>query len=146
MRKCDGCGRRDFQPAPMLRDEVWAKLADARELLCDRCMWRRRHERHVSLTIDSLKPCGINLAVPWFDVFALHMNAPPDNIAEWQAIAREPWVLFRRDGQFHPWLIDADEAQRIMRAFSQRLEEEWARQQRHLGQQLDLPFETGGGT
>jgi hypothetical protein len=23
MRKCDGCGKRKFKPAPMLRDEVW---------------------------------------------------------------------------------------------------------------------------
>jgi len=60
LRKCDGCGKRDFDPAPMLRDEVWSKHADARELLCIDCMWRRQHERHVSITIDSLKPCPGN--------------------------------------------------------------------------------------
>src|SRR5262245_41502290 len=127
MRKCDGCGRRNFQPAPMLRDEVWLKLADARELLCDRCMWRRQRERHVSITINSLEPCPVNLAGTWFDLFAQLVNAPPDNIAEWRAFAREPWVLFRRGGQRHRWLIDPDEAQRLMRAHSQWLDEEIAR-------------------
>jgi hypothetical protein len=129
MRKCDGCDRRNFEPAPVLHDEVWLKLADERELLCSDCMWRRQRERHVSITINSLKPCPVNLANPWFDLFAQLVNAPPDNIADWRASAREPWVLFRRDGQFHPWLIDADEAHRIMRACSQSLDEQWRHDQ-----------------
>jgi len=62
MKKCDGCGDRNFDPAPMLRDEVWSKLADKRELLCIDCMWRRQRERHVSITINALKPCRVNIA------------------------------------------------------------------------------------
>jgi len=62
MRKCDGCSKRNFQSAPMLRDEVWSKLADKRELLCIDCMWRRQRERHVSITINALKPCRVNIA------------------------------------------------------------------------------------
>jgi hypothetical protein len=107
LRKCDGCGSRDFDPAPMLCDEVWLKLADARELLCNTCMWRRQRERHVSITIDSLKPCPVNLARGWFDLFARLVNAPPDNITEWRASARDPWVLSRRGGKLHPW-VDPD--------------------------------------
>src|SRR5215813_3244414 len=132
LRKCDGCGRRDFQPAPMLRDEVWSRLADARELLCDRCMWRRQRERHVSITIDSLKPCPVNVARGWFNEFARLVNAPPQNIAEWRAIAFDPWVLSRQGGKLHPWIdpdgtnvkeyerftrwLDEQEAARVVRA------------------------------
>ena len=47
----------------MLRDEVWSKLADKRELLCIDCMWRRQRERHVSITINALKPCRVNIAL-----------------------------------------------------------------------------------
>jgi hypothetical protein len=127
--RCDGCGKRDFDPAPMLRDEVWAKLAAARELLCDDCMWRRQRERHVSITIDSLKPCPINLARFWFDLFALHENAPPENIAEWQALARDIGVICKRDCQPHPWLIERAEAEAIRNAYSQCLDEHWHAEQ-----------------
>ncbi|MFZ2079707.1 MAG: hypothetical protein WAV38_24285 [Xanthobacteraceae bacterium] len=103
--KCDGCSRRNFRPAPMLHDEVWLKLADEHETLCDKCMWRRQRERHVSITINSLKPCPVNLAGAWFDMFAALVNAPPPNIDEWRAFACDPWVLSRHCPP-HPWLIE----------------------------------------
>jgi len=108
----------------MLRDEVWAKLAEARELLCDRCMWRRQRERHVSITIDSLKPCPVNLARGWFSLFAQLVNAPPANIAEWRAIAFDPWVLFRT--QLHPWLDSDGAATAARNQFSRWLDEQEA--------------------
>lgn len=147
-RACDGCGKRDFTPAPMLRDEVWLKLADESELLCDGCMWRRQHERHVSITINSLKPCGVNLASFWFDLFAGDENAPPENIAEWQALARDIWVLSRRGGLPHPWLISRAEAEAIRDAHSRWIEDECAKQEVRLkarlkarGVQLSLPLD-----
>jgi hypothetical protein len=138
LRKCDGCGSRNFDPAPMLRDEVWSKLADARELLCIDCMWQRQHERHVNITINSLKPCPINLARFWFDLFARHENAPPANIAEWQALARDIGVICRRDCQPHPWLIERAEAEAIRGAYSQWLDDQWRAQERARGVQLRL--------
>jgi hypothetical protein len=87
----------------MLRDEVWSKLADEHETLCDKCMWRRQRERHVSITLNSLTPCPVNLAGGWFDLFAQLVNAPPENIAEWRSFATDPWVLARNFP--HPWLI-----------------------------------------
>jgi hypothetical protein len=141
LRKCDGCGKRNFDPAPMLRDEVWLKLADAHELLCIDCMWRREHERHVSITIASLKPCPINLARFWFDLFARHENAPPANIAEWQALARDIGVICRRDCQPHPWLIERTEAEAIRNAYQQWLDDQWRAQERARGVQLRLPLD-----
>jgi hypothetical protein len=139
--KCNGCGRRDFQPAPMMRDEVWLKLADAHELLCIDCMWRRQHERHVSITINSLKPCLINLARFWFDLFARHENAPPENIAERRAIARDIGVICKRDCQPHPWLIERANAEAIRDAYSQRLDDQWRAPERARGVQLRLPLD-----
>jgi hypothetical protein len=124
IRKCDSCGKRNFQPAPMLRDEVWLKLADEHETLCDKCMWQRQRERHVSITIDSLKPCPVNVARGWFNLFAQLVNAPPKNIAEWRAIAFGPWVLFRTE--LHPWLDPDGAAPEARDRFSQWLDEQEA--------------------
>jgi hypothetical protein len=125
MRPCNGCGIRDFDPAPMLRDEVWAKLADARELLCDACMWRRQRERHVSITLNALKPCPVNVARGWFDLFARLANGPPNNIEQWRASARDPWVLCRRGGKLHPW-IDPDRTSiEEYERFKKWLDDEW---------------------
>ena len=121
MSKCDGCGKRNFRPAPMLRDEVWTALADKHETLCEQCMWRRQRERHVSITINSLQPCPVNL-IAWFDLFAQLVNAPPDNIAEWREFATNPWVLSRTAGQLHPWLIEPAEARRRRKLFAFRLD------------------------
>jgi hypothetical protein len=111
-------------------------------------MWRREHERHVNITIDSLKPCPINLARFWFDLYARHENAPPANIAEWQALARDIGVICRRDCQPHPWLIERAEAEAIRNAFSQRLDDQWRADQwraeeraRARGVQLRLPLD-----
>jgi hypothetical protein len=105
----------------MLRDETWLKLADEHETLCDKCMWRRQRERHVSITINSLKPCPVNLAGGWFDLFAQLVNAPPENIAEWRVFALDPWVLARNFPP-HPWLVspaalEAFENEIVMRQF-----------------------------
>ena len=124
--KCDGCGDRDFDPAPILRDEVWLKLADKHELLCIDCMWRRQRERHVSITINALKPVPVNLARGWFDLFAQLANSPPENIAEWQAFATDPWVLSRRGGQLHPWLDPDGAAPEARDQFSRWLDEQCA--------------------
>jgi hypothetical protein len=135
---CDGCGRRNFKPAPMLHDEVWLKLANARETLCDKCMWRRQRERHISITVNSLKPCPVNLARGWFDLFALHENAPPENIAEWQALARDIWVVCKRDCQPHPWLIERAEMEAIRAAYSQSLDDQQAAEEARLKQPVQL--------
>ena len=124
--KCDGCGDRDFDPAPILRDEVWLKLADKHELLCIDCMWRRQRERHVSITINALKPVPVNLARGWFDLFAQLANAPPENIAEWRSFATDPWVLSRRGGQLHPWLDPDGAAPEARDQFSRWLDEQCA--------------------
>ena len=124
--RCDGCGRREFKPAPMLRDDVWLKLADEHELLCDKCMWRRQRERHVSITINSLAPVPVNVARGWFDLFARLVNAPPENIAEWRAIAFDPWVLFRTE--LHPWLDPDGAAPEARNQYQQWLDEQWAAQ------------------
>ena len=125
---CDGCGDRDFDPAPILHDEVWIKLADKHELLCIDCMWRRQRERHVSITINALKPVPVNLARGWFDLFAQLANSPPENIAEWQAFATDPWVLSRRGGQLHPWLDPDGAAPEARDQFSRWLDEQEAAQ------------------
>jgi hypothetical protein len=88
----------------MLRDDVWLKLADEHELLCDKCMWRRQRERRVSITIHSLAPCPVNLASGWFDEFARLVNSPPRDIDEWRAFALDPWVLARNFPP-HSWLV-----------------------------------------
>jgi hypothetical protein len=146
--KCDGCGRRDFISAPMLHDEVWLKLADKHETLCDECMWRRERKRHVTVTLDSLKPCPINLGRGWFDLYARHENAPPENIAEWQALARDIGVICRRDCQPHQWLIERAEMEAIRAAHSKWLEDELAKEKTRLeerlkahGVQLSLPLD-----
>ena len=108
------------------RDEVWSKLADKRELLCDKCMWRRQRERHVSITIDSLKPCPMNLARGWFNEFARLASAAPANIAEWRAIAFDPWVLCRTDGRLHRWLDPDGTAPKERVQFARWLDEQWA--------------------
>jgi hypothetical protein len=139
-KPCDGCSKRDFTPAPMLRDEVWLKLADKNELLCDDCMWRRQRKRRVSLTINSLRPCPINLARFWFDLFARRENAPPENIAEWQELARDIGVICKRDCQPHPWLIERAEAEAIRNAHSQWLADQWHAEERSRDAQLQLPL------
>jgi hypothetical protein len=113
----------------MLRDEVWIKLSDARELLCDRCMWRRQRERHVSITINALKPCPVNLIGAWFDLFARLVNAPPDKIAEWRAFARDPGVLARRGGKLHPWIDPDGTSVEEYKRFQKWLDEQWRAEQ-----------------
>jgi hypothetical protein len=124
--KCDGCSKHNLKPAPMLHDEVWLKLADEHETLCDKCMWRRQRERHVSITINSLKPCPVNLAGAWFDMFAALVNASPPNIDEWRAIAFDPWVLCRTGGQLHSWLDPDGAAPKARNQFAQWLDEQEA--------------------
>jgi hypothetical protein len=62
---CDGCGKSFSQGevhyAPMLRDDVWLKLADQREVLCVSCMLARARKRGFKLTTANLLPCEANL-------------------------------------------------------------------------------------
>jgi hypothetical protein len=115
----------------MLRDEVWSKLADERELLCIDCMWRQR-ERHVSITINSLAPVPVNVARGWFNLFARLVNAPPQNITEWRAIAFDPWVLCKTGGQLHPWLDPDGAAPRARNQYQRRLDEQWEQEAAQL--------------
>jgi hypothetical protein len=77
--------------APMLRDEVWHKLADADErFLCADCMFDSAETRGVALSIASLRPCPFNLfhrPKSWFNLFMRGETEPPANLAEWEAIA-----------------------------------------------------------
>jgi hypothetical protein len=47
--------------APMLRDEVWAKLAKPSERLCYKCFYERALGRKVLIYLAQLKPCVLNL-------------------------------------------------------------------------------------
>jgi hypothetical protein len=116
----------------MLRDEAWLKLGDKHELLCDDCMWRRAHERHFTITLNDLKPCPINVARFWFDLIARQEKAPPENIAEWQAIARDIGVICRRDCEPHPWLIEREEAEALREDHSRWLEKEFEKERGRL--------------
>ena len=83
-RECDGCHKRDFRSAPMLFDDVWQKLAGAREILCFSCMLKRAKERKVHLGLSSLKPCPVNLfhwPRSWFNLFAQNGNSTDPRVA-----------------------------------------------------------------
>ena len=66
---CDGCDCRlvpERPPAPMLHDHIWCQLADPREMLCLACMYMRAAQRDIQLSLASLKPVPVNLAVSRF--------------------------------------------------------------------------------
>ena len=52
---CEQCGK--VPNAPMLKDEVWEKIADRRSLLCIACTEERLRRR---ITIDDLLACPAN--------------------------------------------------------------------------------------
>jgi hypothetical protein len=102
IRPCSGCGATEIPLAPMLYDDVWARLAGARELLCVKCCFRRATERHVRLDLDALKPCAINITSGAFDFFS-HGADPrslpgwreaDDTIQRWYAVAHGQLELF----------------------------------------------------
>src|SRR5215831_19389545 len=81
---CTECKSDEGRPAPMLRDEAWAKIAGPRENLCSACFWKRAKERGVRLELASLKPCPVNLfhrPASWFDYFTRCKHDPPVDIA-----------------------------------------------------------------
>ena len=84
---CDGCGRRFREPrrlAPMLKDDVWKRLADKHELLCPECMFARARSHGIKLMFSDLLPCPFNLFErrSWFDLFLGVEKQKPD---------LEPW-------------------------------------------------------
>jgi hypothetical protein len=90
-RKCAGCNKRALGGAPMLHNHVWLQLAAKNEILCWSCLLNRATERRVYLSLESLKPCPVNLfgwPRSWFNLFAEH-NSPPTIVdAEWSEAAR----------------------------------------------------------
>lgn len=92
--KCDDCARSPelTEIAPMLHDDVWRKLAGPRQKLCAQCMFVRAAARNVRLTLESLKPCQLNLTfspVSWFDLFAAIETKPLANLDPWRVVATE---------------------------------------------------------
>jgi hypothetical protein len=86
--RCDACGASFWKVprAPMLTDNAWAELAEARETLCAGCMFERAVERRVALTWADLLPCEFNFwhSPSWYDLFH-GAEGDPANIAEWRA-------------------------------------------------------------
>jgi hypothetical protein len=69
---CDGCHRKNNDPAPMFHDAAWQKLAEKHETLCNECALKRVADRQIGLTLADLKPCAFNLLgwpYSWFDAF-----------------------------------------------------------------------------
>jgi hypothetical protein len=94
---CDGCHRKNNNPAPMFHDATWQKLASEHETLCSDCARKRVTDRQIDLTLADLFPCAFNLMgwpYSWFDVFRC---VGPDEIAEepeWRAAMRVAAVTF----------------------------------------------------
>ena len=90
--ECDSCHRSDVPSAPMLFDDVWAKLADERETLCPNCMFERAIERKVYLELSSLKPCPVNL-FHWprsdYNLFVQGEPQPTQMSPEWRDVWNE---------------------------------------------------------
>jgi hypothetical protein len=112
----------------MLRDEVWLKFADDRELLCVLCMFERAKKRQIHLGLSSLKVCEVNLfhaphsAYDWF--LRREKQPSPAILNEWQA------------------LIDTIAADRKRRLKEQRIfEAQWREREAHNWKQLS--FELG---
>jgi hypothetical protein len=92
--RCGACHKSldKVESAPMLRDEIWHKLADEHRLLCANCVFARAVERGIDLTFASLKPCAFNLfhsPSSWFDLFMSEEKEPPPNIMEWRTVASQ---------------------------------------------------------
>lgn len=71
--RCDACGARfAFVPrAPLLANEIRARLAMLEEGLCARCCFDRARQRRVVLTTADLVVCQFNRrgAPSWFALF-----------------------------------------------------------------------------
>jgi hypothetical protein len=91
MNCCDCCHQEDPDLSPMLKDDVWQKLADKDEhLLGCECFYNRSIERRIPVFFADLLPCAFNLfhrPNSWFDLF---LSGEPDTAVsvEWrQAMA-----------------------------------------------------------
>lgn len=99
--RCDACGQEDL--GPMLRDDVWQKIAAPNEMLCGKCTLDRSVAKLGRVTtFADLLPCPFNLfrqPVSWFDVFT-QLEGPPWNLAEWRAagapMTTEQWRALRK--------------------------------------------------
>jgi hypothetical protein len=73
--ECDHCKRpfsREVRPGPVLKDDVWLRLAVKYETLCGACVAERATAAGLLLTFSDLRPCAFNLgggANSWFEVF-----------------------------------------------------------------------------
>ncbi len=90
--KCDDCGKDldEVVIGPVLRDEVWHRLAVRGEMICAQCMFARAAARDVRLALADLHPCQFNLMhspVSWFELFAFLELTPPANLDAWRAAA-----------------------------------------------------------
>ena len=84
---CTECLREEAHLAPMLHDEVWARLADKDETLCTDCFFERMVQRDVNITVADLRPCLFNLLdspLSWFDVLMKDETKPPANEDKWR--------------------------------------------------------------
>ena len=71
MITCTEC-KSEGMAAPMLHDEVWAKLAGKNENLCGVCLFNRLSARDLMLSLADLRPCPFNLfhrPYSYFDLF-----------------------------------------------------------------------------
>jgi hypothetical protein len=98
MLKCDHCKKcflREVRPGPVLKDEVWLRLAAQHETLCGACVVERAAARGVTITFTDLRPCSLNLtggAQSWFEVFG---GKNVSECEEWNEARRE-WNEARR--------------------------------------------------
>jgi hypothetical protein len=92
------------EPAPVLYNESWAKLAGRREYLCANCLSDRARERGIKITLADLVPFAFNLAhrpYSWFDFFAKR-GVPADVFDKWKEVddsmVRHTYIEASKDG------------------------------------------------
>jgi hypothetical protein len=93
--RCTACDQSlDVVPlAPMLRDEVWNRIAHPRETLCTDCFFARMVRVFDRMPcFADLLPCVFNLLhAPhsWLDLFISKEKQPPVLDDEWRAVLAE---------------------------------------------------------
>jgi hypothetical protein len=64
----------------MLHNKSWALLAKPNETLCLLCFYDRMRKRSITIELEDLKPCPINM-LTCFDWYA--REASPDAVRTW---------------------------------------------------------------
>src|SRR5262249_24613275 len=98
-RHCFGCQRDWMDPelagAPMVNDDVWAKLGEPDDLLCEDCFFDLIKEKDIRVGLAELRPCLFNLDL-WFDHF-FEGDEPDEVMTAWYdvLIGRLPGFLHK---------------------------------------------------